>query len=92
MARHPRPTKKPISIARISQIVEQAERYGQPSTVADTRASLGIALRSSEPAVALTLLEDALDMCTPLGVEDSSSTARWELASHYTQLNGHATP
>ena len=73
-------------IARISQIVGQAESYGQPSSVADTRASLGIALRSSQPAAALTLLEDALDLCAPLGVEETSSTARCELASHYTQL------
>ena len=43
-------------------------------------------MRSSEPAEALTLLEEALDLCAPLGVEETSSTARCELASHYTQL------
>jgi predicted ATPase/class 3 adenylate cyclase len=80
------PDEEADYIARISQIVGQAETYAQPSSVADTRASLGIALRSSQPAAALTLLEDALDLCTPLGVEVTSNTARSELASHYTQL------
>ena len=82
----PSPDEEADYIARISQIVGQAESYGQPSSVADTRASLGIALRSSQPAAALTLLEDALDLCAPLGVEETSNTARCELASHYTQL------
>ena len=86
MARRPSPDEEANYIARIRQIVEQAETYGQPSSIADARASLGIALRSSEPAAALTLLEDALDLCAPLGVEETSNTARCELASHYTQL------
>ena len=82
----PAPDEVAGYIVRIREIVEQAETYGQPSSIADARASLGIALRSSEPAAALALLEDALDLCAPLGVEESSSTARCELASHYTQL------
>ena len=32
------------------------------------------------------LLEDALDLCIPLGVAEYAHTARCELASHYTQL------
>ena len=73
-------------VARIREIVDQAEAFGQPSGVASALTSLGTALATSEPDEALTLLEKALDACAPLDVEDTSAMARDELASLYTQL------
>ena len=73
-------------VARIRHVVEQAEAFGHPSSIAGASVSLGIALRASEPAEALTLFEKALDLCAPLGVEDISHSARQELASLYTRL------
>jgi predicted ATPase/class 3 adenylate cyclase len=73
-------------VSRIRQVVAQAEAFGQPSSVASAWASLGTALRSSEPTEALTLLEKASDLCAPLDVDDVANAARRELASHYTQL------
>ena len=73
-------------MARIREVVDQAEAFGQPSGVASASSSLGIALATSEPDAALTLLEKALDTCAPLDVEETSASARDELASLYTQL------
>ncbi len=73
-------------MARIREIVDHAEAFGQPSGVASALTSLGTALATAEPDEALMLLEKALDACAPLEVEDISATARDELASLYTQL------
>ncbi len=73
-------------VARISDVVAGAVAFGQPSGVGSALTSLGTALRRSEPDRALALLEQALDICAPLGVEDISALARDELASLYTQL------
>ena len=73
-------------VARIREIVDQAEAFGQPTGVASALTSLGTALATSEPDEALTLLEKALDACAPLDVEETSALARDELASLYTQL------
>jgi predicted ATPase/class 3 adenylate cyclase len=82
----PPPIDQADHIDRIRHVVEGAESFGQPSSVASAYASLGTALRTSQPHEATTLLERALDVCEPLGVEDVSSNARQQLASHYTQL------
>ena len=73
-------------VARIRAVVDQADAFGHPSSIASASVSLGMALRASEPDDALALLEKGLDLCAPLGVEITSYTARHELASHYTQL------
>jgi hypothetical protein len=72
-------------LAKIRETLDLAERFGQPSGVATASTALGMALRKSEPAEALRLLERSLDLSAPLDV-DISTAARHELASHYTQL------
>ena len=73
-------------VARIREVVDEAEAFGQPSGVASALTSLGTALAMSEPDEARTLLEKALDACAPLEMEETSALARDELASVYTQL------
>jgi hypothetical protein len=80
------PPADATSVDRIRAVVDQAEAFGHPSSVASASVSLGVALRASDPSEALTLLERGLDLCAPLGVGDTSYSARHELASHYTQL------
>jgi hypothetical protein len=72
-------------LTKIRETLDRAEGFGQPSGVAAASAALGMALRKSEPVEALRLLERSLDLAAPLDV-DISTSARQELASHYTQL------
>jgi predicted ATPase/class 3 adenylate cyclase len=79
------PESEAAYLTRIRETLDRAEGFGQPSGVASASAALGMALRKSEPSEALRLLERSLDLAAPLDV-DISTSARHELASHYTQL------
>jgi predicted ATPase/class 3 adenylate cyclase len=79
------PESEASYLTRIRETLDRAEGFGQPSGVASASAALGMAMRKSEPAEALRLLERSLDLAAPLDV-DISTSARHELASHYTQL------
>jgi predicted ATPase len=82
----PSPLEELGYVARIRDVVGRAEAFAQPSGLASALASLGIALRAAEPIEAETLLERALDLCTPLEVDDTSNMVRRELASLYADL------
>ena len=82
----PSPTDELRYVTRIREVVDQAEAFGQPSGLASAWCSLGTALRTAEPLEALALLERALDLCTPLEVDETSNTIRRALASQYTLL------
>jgi hypothetical protein len=75
-----------LYLTQIRQALERAEAFGRPSGIAYGSMSLGLALRNSEPAAALALLEHSLDLCEPIGADIISSSVRLQLASHYTQL------
>jgi len=82
----PAPDTAAEYVARIRHVIEHAETFAHPSSLASASVSLGIALRASEADEALTLLEKALDLCEPLGDEETAALARGELAALYTQL------
>lgn len=79
------PEREGRYLAKIRATLDRAEVFGQPTGYATASAALGAALRESEPAEALRLLERSLDLSAPLDV-DISTSARHELASHYTQV------
>ena len=75
-----------VRLARAREAVDEAESYGNPTLIANVRATLGAALQRLEPEHAVALLEAAIAIATELGAEDLASTAYPDLAYAYASL------
>jgi predicted ATPase len=82
----PSPMTPSEAVRRIRSVLAEAESFGQPGSIAFGLVALGLALRSSQPGQALTLLEQALELSDALGIEDVSNNARQALAAIYIEI------